>query len=444
MIFGKTNRISVEDGNIIIQDVNNSCITINLSNPGELEEHILQQFLFSRQDNRDKEGRDSLVELANGIEISIKSGKVTGVKEKLRKLEGMISYNENLLGLFHFIDANCDKIVGEYQESIKKSYYAMRFFKDDITMQRKTYLLLADTYRLKSQYEESFENYKKVIELCKNRTNDRYAKKELSNSLLGIAKLNRLRCSYTRSLDWYRKAFHEFEAHRDHTGISETYFGMGEVCRLLSNYSDSLENYKKSFAKAKEDDNFERQAYSLWGIGEILRIAGNCREAEEKHIEGIELCRLVGDTRSRGWGLVGLAEISAKQGNYDKSQQRYMEALSLFQRTESQTEIAHALLGIAETNRMQGKIDIESYNNAIKIYGKLKMDHCLLHAILGKYLCLRLNEDCKLIYEAQAEKLVKSADFILKRNHELRREANFIDKLIKIPNPYEKIELSFP
>ncbi len=420
--------------------------------PYEIEKivkHIINQSNSMEDSQDDKKYLIELSRLSNDIETYIKRGKVQDAKNKLHEIERELKnikedelyHRDNLLGFFHFIDAHCCRISGEYIESIKECDHALRFFEEDESMTIRTYNLLADNQRLKSNYNKSLEFYEKVISFYKNSHNNKNYR-ELNKALLGIAKLNRLKCDYKKSLEFYKKAFKEFDAFKDTAGISEAFFGMGEIHRLLNNHSESLLHYKVSLDKAIEDKNLERQAYSLWGIGEILRITGRSEEAEENHLQGIEFCKIIGDTRSNGWGLLGMAEIDSRKGYYDKSMNSYLEALSLFESTDSKTEIAHSFLGIAESNRMQGKVDIESYDKAIKIYKERKMEHCLIYARVGKLLSLQLQKR-----KILTKSLTNFSLMMLKRHahsYNLAKESCLISKMLNEINPYEKIELNFP
>jgi tetratricopeptide (TPR) repeat protein len=403
--------------------------------------------LYMKESNLDKTKEVmEITEIANDIEKYIKQGRLQNAKDKLKEIQdkSQMAYRDDLLGFFHFIEAHCDRISGEYIKSIKRCNNALRFLEEDEGMAMRIYNLSADNQRLRSNYNKSLEFYEKVLSFQKNNHNKNYDK-EYNKALLGKAKLYRLICNYKESLKYYKEAFEEFEAFKDTVGISEAFFGMGEIYRLLSKYSESLFFYKESLGKAIEDENFERQAYSLWGIGEILRITGRDEEAKEKHLQGIEFCKIIGDTRSNGWGLLGMAEIDSKKGYYDKSMKNYIRALLLFKNTDSKTEIAHSFLGIAESNRMQGKIDIESYNKAIEIYKERKMEHCLIYARIGKILSLHLQEkktlaENKNYYKSLLIALEKST-----RDHFLARESYLINKILKNKiNPCERIELNFP
>jgi tetratricopeptide (TPR) repeat protein len=368
---------------------------------------------------------DAVEQLFAARDEIISAGRVQDLEGLMERLRPLLPGLPGSAPLAHALLASCRNIRGDYRAATHHWGLALRQAPSDAMAalhNRK-----GDSHRLASDYHAARNAYELGAGSAREHTTDA-AHRELGRAELGLAKLDRLRCSYAEARHHYVESRVAFESVFDELGIVEADFGLGEVSRLMGEWEAAITSYRSSLVKAQAVGSVEREAYAHWGLAEVHRLRGDHAAARGTHERGLALCVQVGDTRSEGWALLGLAE-TARAAGHTGFHDLYAQAHERFQRTGSTTEMAHALLGASEARRAAGEHDVAQYDEILDIYRSKNLRHCVVIGLLCQAAALRSAEvgatadehlntaleiagECSLTIErALAERMLAESDY---------------------------------
>lgn len=360
-------------------------------------------------------------QLFDARDAIISAGRVHDLEGLVEKLQPKLAGRRGMSPMLHALLASCSNIRGNYPAANHHWQLALRQAPIG-AVAASLHNRQGDSHRLSSDYEAAQTAYELGTQAARGQTTDP-AHRELGRAELGLAKLDRLRCSYAEAQHHYAESRMAFETIFDELGIIEADFGLGEISRLMGEWDAAITSYQSSLVRAQANGSVEREAYALWGVAEVHRLRGNHAMARQTHERGLELCIQVGDTRSEGWALLGLAETVRAAG--DTGFERLNEqAHERFKRTGSQTEVAHTILSASEAHRAAGRLDMTRYDEALATYQSKNLRHCVVIGLLchaaalrstksgataeqGLRTALRIANDCSLASErALAERML--------------------------------------
>ncbi len=281
----------------------------------------------------------------------------------------------------HYYKAD-DKEAGNYllkaAESAKERYandeaemfyeYSIEMLEDEDKL-KDAYEGLADIYKLKGEYDDSFEEYERALDLARdpNEKAGLYGK---------MAKIYEEESDYDKSLEICEKGLGLVED-LDDPEIIENELKLlgvkGWAFLRMGNYDGAEEAWRKSLKIAEEVGNDRERAHALHDIGTLYLRRGEYDKALTQLNEALQLKEEIGDEEGLGNSLNNLGVLYDYKGELDRGLEHYEESLEIWKKIGEKRGIGMALNNIGSAYRDKGEIDrsFENYQESLEISRKI-------------------------------------------------------------------------
>ena len=181
--------------------------------------------------------------------------------------------------------------------------------------------IIGNILRNRSQYEEGFQYFFRLLELNKKINN----KTGYANTLSRVAAIYQQIGDYEKAYDFQMKSLEIFEETNDTANAAVSLYRIGSIFYYQKNFELAEEHYKKSL-KAAEQVNNERLIYSCYGgLGSVYG-AINEDEAYFEYTErSLELAKKMNHKSGIAYALANMGSFYIKINDY-KEAERYIQA----------------------------------------------------------------------------------------------------------------------
>jgi CHAT domain-containing protein len=236
------------------------------------------------------------------------------------------------------------------------------------------YFNLGENFRLQGDYEESFKNFEKSLELARN-NND---KKAEIDSLIKLALLNWNIGNVTKSKEYYDEAFSVAEKAQidqkknevsDYIQIHKFYQGAKDA-RREEDYKKSIENFEKAIELSRKIESEEHELKCLRQLSLTYMSPDEFDNFFSLNIDALEIARRIRNRQEQVACLFNIAfYYRNKDNNYSQALKHYEEALRIARIVKEYERESECLTNIGEIYIQLGNYDkaLEYQKNVLKI-----------------------------------------------------------------------------
>jgi CHAT domain-containing protein len=264
-----------------------------------------------RKSGEANKGAEALVRLADSLYMQGDySQSLVYYKQSLDRVREIGAVIASLNGA-----ANSAYYQGNYEEALKfyeRSMALQKTLPDKIGLAN-ALKGIANVQRSRGDYAAALENYFSSLKLYEER-------KEPAGTILGsIGLVRALQGDYVRALDFYNKAFKEFETNSNKIDMARTLSLIGNVQYTQGNYELALDSYRRALSLREQMDDKSGQGDVLAGIGSTLVRQKNYSDGLDSYQKALTLFNSLGHKGSVAEVLTRVSEAFFFQGDYQKS-----------------------------------------------------------------------------------------------------------------------------
>ncbi|MFX1388458.1 MAG: tetratricopeptide repeat protein [Promethearchaeota archaeon] len=162
--------------------------------------------------------------------------------------------------------------------------------------------------------------------LLAEETNDQAMKSYFMN-FLGL--INQITGNYSKSLEYYEKAYEIDNLMNDLAGISTDLNNIGSIYLTLGKYDEALDSYNQALKIVERLDDSMSKITCINNIGRIYEIRNQFDLAQKKYLEAIKITEKIGDLNRKATILNNIGMIYKTQDNNNQALEYYNEALRI-------------------------------------------------------------------------------------------------------------------
>lgn len=276
--------------------------------------------------------------------------------------------------------------TGEYDDSNKWTNKALDKLKKHPELEKEigdAYNNLGGCNYLAGNYEESYEYYKKSLNIAEKVG----TQIEIANALnnVGMVLKNMSRLDESREIQ--QRSLTIREDIGDLYGISASCINIGMVYTSIGDLDKGLEYYERCL-------NICIKTRHKWGIGTAynnmgnnMRIKGELKKALEFHKKSLTIEESIGDQYGVACSTGGLGEVCRDLGEWEQAEMWYNRCLDICNKVGAKEFITEAEFGLAQTFIGQGQLEkaLDNMDTAMKIAVELGLgvQEATGHRLLG-------------------------------------------------------------
>ncbi len=224
---------------------------------------------------------------------------------------------------------------------------------------------------LTGKYNEALEKYNESLQILEKLDGQR--QRRITQTLQGIAAIQRAKGNYKGALDKYEQSLKIEEKLDDQRGIATTLHEIAIILQHKGKYDEALDKYNRSLDIRKKQDDQLGIAKTLHQIAMIHQEKKEYDKAMEKYNQSLEIKKKFGHKRGIAQTLHQIAMIHQLIKEYDKAMEKYNQSLKEFKELGDQRNIAYTLHNIAKTHQDKDERDkaLDKYNQSLEIAEKL-------------------------------------------------------------------------
>ncbi|MFH1335504.1 MAG: tetratricopeptide repeat protein, partial [Candidatus Zixiibacteriota bacterium] len=206
------------------------------------------------------------------------------------------------------------KKVGELNQAEKDYRTVLRLVQtsSDLKMQVKVYNSLAETYRLKHDYQKGISTLKKAMQIHQ-RVDEPV---ERANTLSYLGLLYWTDSQYQNALDSFHKALEIDQKQESKSYRASTLNNMGLVYWSLHQYPEALKYFKDALSVYNDLGNQEWIARTHNNIGATFLFLGEFPQALAHLLRSLELNEKATNQKEAAYNLENIGEVHRKMGDY--------------------------------------------------------------------------------------------------------------------------------
>jgi tetratricopeptide (TPR) repeat protein len=218
----------------------------------------------------------------------------------------------------------------------------------------------ADFHRQIGELNQALKDYKSILRLTKNSTNQRM----IAEAYNDLGDTYRLKHDYKKGLACLSKALEIRQKLDDPLQIANTLHNMGIIYWINSQYQQAFTSYDKALTIHRGLGHKSCIASTLNGMGELHRTCHQYEQAMKLFEESLELQKELGNKEEIARALNNLGATSFDLGRYSQAIGYYLKSLKLNEETKNIKEATFNLENLAESFQKLG-----DHQNALK-YGE--------------------------------------------------------------------------
>lgn len=308
------------------------------------------------------------------------------------------------------------ELILEYQDidfvkSIELSKEALDFAasKNNERWKAKIYIITANVYHKKSNYEKSVEYYlkakeilfetadtPKILTICNN-LGTTYTDMgdyvnsqallyeglkiaEESKSKNDIARIsNNIGLNYyfqedfQKALTYYEKALTIKKEEKDKNGVALAYNNIGIVYYFLGDLEMVVDYFHKALTIYEELGDIRGQSLPLYNIAEIYYEQERYHDALKYYNKSLEIDKKVGDKSSIAMGYYSIGNVLVELGRYNEAIEKQLNAIKIAEAIKAKPVLAEGYLHLSTTYEK-----LDNYEESLKYF---KLYHVLKDSI---------------------------------------------------------------
>ncbi|MEW6069887.1 MAG: tetratricopeptide repeat protein, partial [Candidatus Thermoplasmatota archaeon] len=262
---------------------------------------------------------------------------------------------------------------GEYPKSLELYREALEKGGDE--MKARAFTKMGTVYRLRSQWNDSLEVYKKAIELSK-RIDDIHTIAECTR---GIGYVHWRKGEYSKAIECYNECIKRAEGIKDFSEIASANIELGNTYADIGEWEKAVNYFEKSIEFLDKIGARFEKARTYNNLGCVYKYQGNW----DKAIEYLEKCMKMSEEsaniRELAYALKNIGEVYARKCDFESAKRCCDKVIGLSERFGDKIPLAgaHMAYGVVWRLKKEWRESLKSLNNAIEIYEKLGVPHYL-------------------------------------------------------------------
>lgn len=180
-------------------------------------------------------------------------------------------------------------------------------------------------YAAKGKYEEAIEEYKKILEFCRN-SSHLSAKSE---TFTQIGQLLAKQGDYDRALGYIQRAIGAYRRLKDDHGICRALRNLGVIYLELGEFEEAELNYQEAIEIAQKIGDRILYADLVNNLGAIMNMKGCWKKALELYNESLYIYESDNQIRKSAYTKNNLAITLAEQGINDEAFDHFQQAYKI-------------------------------------------------------------------------------------------------------------------
>lgn len=205
----------------------------------------------------------------------------------------------------------------------------------------------------------------------------------------------REKSDYRQALRLFRKAFSEYEALSDRTGILQCMLSLGDTYRMVGNFDLAEKSYRNALELLRTSPSAAETADAHVGLGLSLRAQGRWKEAIPLIRRAKNIYKRLDDRQGlafASWAEAGAFRI---KGDIPGALRAYREARKLFTSLKDFHGVGYCLCGLGGASRVAGlsRKSLQYYTAANRLFADLRDTFGRAYSFCGIGNAFRMQED---------------------------------------------------
>lgn len=306
----------------------------------------------STEDNIDKLHFDYIFRLYGDQEANLKEARHDLIAQDWLNLQKALEWgwgNNPLLAIGLAVALNYYMVIrltSLSRENIYKKSLEIAIKHNFILPQVDCQLLLADVYRMESQYEMAFQMAQNALSTAE-KEKDAHLK---AHCLWCLGNISWHQNNYENAKAYFSAALHEFNQLPDfQIGKGNTLEGLGNLARINDDYQQAEYYYLEALKAFGEEVALVSRANVLLGLGDIARLRSDFQLSSKYYYEALNLYRQIAYKQGLANSLILLGDLARTQKYYYLAIDYYLQALEFYNETGEQLSLANTKAGLADS-----------------------------------------------------------------------------------------------
>jgi len=246
--------------------------------------------------------------------------------------------------------------TGKYDESNKWTNNVLDVLKNNTELEKErgdAYNNLGGCNYLAGKLEESYDYYKKSLQIAENLETQR----EIANAMNNVGMVLRNMGKLEESREIQQKSMDIREDIGDLYGIAASCNNIGMVYAAIGDLDKSLEYYERCLDICIKTGDKWGMGIAYNNIGGNLRVRGKLKEALELHKKSLTLEESIGDQYGVACSIGCLGEVCRELEEWEQAEGWYNKCLEICKKVGAKEFITEAEFGLAQTFIGQGQLE---------------------------------------------------------------------------------------